>query len=105
MEKYGSPGPEHKYLEPLVGKWNAVSRAWMEPGKDPLVSKGTCERKWLLGKRYLQETYKLRQDVLAHKDVTRSTTLNEHGDKHLAEHSAQRQHPDPAARIRNGVPG
>lgn len=57
IEKYGTPGPEHKLLEPLAGKWEASCKAYMEPGKDPAVSKGGCERKWLLDGRYLQESF------------------------------------------------
>jgi hypothetical protein len=40
---------------------------------------------------YLQETYRLRQEVLSHKDVSNTTTLNGHGDKYLAEHAGQIQ--------------
>ena len=34
---------EHKLLEPLVGVWDTVSTAVMEPGKPPMVCKGREE--------------------------------------------------------------
>lgn len=40
---------------------------------------------------YLQETYKLRQGVIAHKSVSDTTTLNGHADKELREKEAQQQ--------------
>jgi hypothetical protein len=55
MRKASAPGPFHKKLEPLVGNWNWTARCWLEPGKSPLESSGTCERKWILGGRILME--------------------------------------------------
>ncbi len=40
---------------------------------------------------YLQQTYKLRQGVIAHKSVSEVATLNSHADKELSEKSAQQQ--------------
>lgn len=40
---------------------------------------------------YLQETYKLRQGLISYKDVEKQDTLDEHGDKELAQKSAQQQ--------------
>lgn len=40
---------------------------------------------------YLQETYKLRQGQIAHKDVVEQATLDDHGDKELGQKSAQQQ--------------
>lgn len=56
MKKYmevASPSEGHKYLEPLVGKWDAVIRAYMDPSKPPMESKGTCESKWILDGRFI----------------------------------------------------
>jgi len=52
----GKPGPEHKKLEPLAGKWTYTSKMYMVPGQDPVESSGTAERKWILGGRFLEET-------------------------------------------------
>jgi len=52
MEKYAAPGPEHKVLGSMVGKWNTVSKAWMGPG-EPMVSEGTAEGELIMGGRFL----------------------------------------------------
>jgi hypothetical protein len=52
------PGPEHKVLAKGEGTWDAAVKAWMEPGKPPMESKGVLQRKMILGGRYLQETFK-----------------------------------------------
>ncbi|MGE5176860.1 MAG: DUF1579 domain-containing protein [Hyphomicrobiales bacterium] len=52
MAKYATPGPEHAVLQPMAGKWKAVTKMWMGPG-DPQVSEGTTERSWIMGGRYL----------------------------------------------------
>jgi hypothetical protein len=47
----------HDALEPLVGKWKVTSKMWMEPGKDPQVSTGTADSKWILDNHYIQEDF------------------------------------------------
>jgi hypothetical protein len=51
----GQPGPEHAKLQPLVGSWTYTSRFWMDPDQPPVESKGTIERDWILGGRFLEE--------------------------------------------------
>ena len=56
MKKYmeaATPGEGHKYLDQLVGKWDVVVRAWMDPSKPPQESKGTYEVRWILAGRFL----------------------------------------------------
>ena len=53
--EYATPGESHKRLEPLVGKWEFTLRWWMSPQAEPQSSKGTCETKWILGGRYMQQ--------------------------------------------------
>ncbi len=55
MMKAGTPGPEHKRLEPLVGSWNCVVRMWMAPDAPPSESKGKTTRKWILDGRFVQD--------------------------------------------------
>lgn len=55
MVEAGKPGPEHAKLEPLVGSWEYTCKAWMDPSQPPMESKGTIERKWILGGRFLEE--------------------------------------------------
>jgi hypothetical protein len=56
MEMYGVPGPEHKNLEPLHGKFDVSVKMFMPGKKEPNTSKGAAERKWVMDKRYLHET-------------------------------------------------
>lgn len=38
---FPQPGPEHQWLQQLVGEWDAETEAVMEPGQPPVKSKGT----------------------------------------------------------------
>ena len=54
-----TPGENHKHLEHFVGSWDLTTKMWMAgPDSPPTVSKGTAETKWILGKRYIQESLK-----------------------------------------------
>lgn len=53
--KASKPGPQHKLLEPLNGSWTFSGKFWMDPAKPPTDMKGTTERKWILGGRFLQD--------------------------------------------------
>ena len=58
MEEYrklATPGEPHKQLTSLVGTWTTHTKEWMEPGKPPTESTGTCEYKALLDGRYVQQ--------------------------------------------------
>ena len=57
-KKMGTPGAAHKQLSGMVGSWTTKSAYWMEPGKPPEESTGTCEQKMLLGGRFLQQEFK-----------------------------------------------
>jgi hypothetical protein len=52
----GKPGPEHKKLEPFVGDWTVTIKLWTNPNQPPAEAKGTVERKWILGGRFVQES-------------------------------------------------
>jgi hypothetical protein len=56
-QKAGTPGDPHKALARLEGSWETRSRGWMEPGKPPVESRGTCEQKMVLDGHFLQQTY------------------------------------------------
>lgn len=56
LAEAGKPGPEHKKLEPLVGNWNFTLKMWTDPSQPPAELKGTIERKWVLGGRFVQES-------------------------------------------------
>lgn len=53
--KFAAPGPQHKLLEPLVGSWTYKIKIYMDPSKPPIESSGRCQRKWILGGRFVQE--------------------------------------------------
>jgi hypothetical protein len=56
-EELATPGERHKLLASRVGNWSTKSRHWMEAGKPPMEFAGFCERKMILGGRYLQEEF------------------------------------------------
>ena len=56
-KKVGTPGEPHKLLAKLEGSWTTRTRGWMEPGKPPVESTGTCEQKLILDGHYLQQFY------------------------------------------------
>jgi hypothetical protein len=55
--KVGTPGEQHKLLTKLEGSWTTRSRGWMEPGKPPVESSGTCEQRMVLNGHYLRQEY------------------------------------------------
>jgi len=52
--KAGAPGPYHKLLDPLVGRWKAEVRIWEKPGTEPMITSGTSTHTWIFGGRYLK---------------------------------------------------
>ncbi len=56
-KKVGTPGEPHKLLAKLEGSWTTRSRGWMEPGKPPVESTGSCDQKLILDGRYLRQEY------------------------------------------------
>jgi hypothetical protein len=56
LAEAGKPGPEHKKLEPFVGKWDFTMKLWTDPSQPPAELKGTIERKWIMDGRFVQET-------------------------------------------------
>lgn len=58
MELYkqlGTPGEAHKLLTKMEGRWETLTKSWMEPGQPPDVSAGFCEQKMILNGRFLQQ--------------------------------------------------
>jgi hypothetical protein len=52
-----TPGEQHKKLEPFVGSFDVTVTSWMAPGAPPAQSGGTADNRWVLGGRYVQETF------------------------------------------------
>jgi hypothetical protein len=55
--KLATPGPNHKLLEPIVGSFNVKTVMWEYPGAPAQESTGTSEHAWVLGGRYVQQTF------------------------------------------------
>jgi hypothetical protein len=55
--KAGTPGDHHKLLAKLEGSWITKTKGWMEPGKPPTESIGTCEQRLVLDGRFLRQEY------------------------------------------------
>ena len=57
MAKAGAPGDAHKKLDPMVGTFDTKAKMWMDPSKPPEETSGKTESKWVLGNRFVHETY------------------------------------------------
>ena len=57
MAKAGTPGDAHKKLDPMVGTFDTKAKMWMDPSKPAEETSGKTESKWVLGNRFVQETY------------------------------------------------
>jgi hypothetical protein len=55
--KLATPGAGHKLLEPIVGSFNVKTVMWEYPGAPAQESTGTSEHTWVLGGRYVQQTF------------------------------------------------
>jgi hypothetical protein len=62
LEEAGKPGPEHKKLQPFVGDWTVTAKFWTDPSQPPAEAKGTVQRKWIMGGRFVQESAKIECD-------------------------------------------
>jgi hypothetical protein len=54
MEKYATPGENHKHLDYFVGEWESLVKTYGEPGSEPMTHKQEITVKWVLGGRYLR---------------------------------------------------
>jgi len=57
-KKYATPSQGHKFLQKFVGQWEATTKTWTNPGKEPAVSNGPATGELLLGGRYVKMSYK-----------------------------------------------
>lgn len=58
MMKAGTPGDAHKKLDAFAGTWDASISMWMAPGMEPMKSTGVSTNTWIMGNRYLQQSFK-----------------------------------------------
>lgn len=52
--EYMTPGAMHEIMAKQAGTWKMVSKMWMDPNTDPIVSEGTVDAEMILGGRYLK---------------------------------------------------
>lgn len=51
--KIGALNENHEFLKYFVGEWNVNSKAWLEPGKEPILSESKTKAELILGGRFL----------------------------------------------------
>ena len=56
-QKASTPGPFHQKLQALIGKWDTAVTLRTEPDALAQVSRGFAECTWILGGRFVQESY------------------------------------------------
>jgi len=57
-KKMSEPGEFHAHLQPLVGRWNQVTKHRMSPDQPWEESTGIAEYRWILDGRFLQQDVK-----------------------------------------------
>jgi hypothetical protein len=58
MAKLATPGPYHQALGIMVGEWTAETSFSTGPGTPPVEGTGTMSVEWVLGKRYINSSFK-----------------------------------------------
>ena len=56
QDMMAKPGKEHEVLKKFEGEWDSTMKAAMEPGKEPMVSKGKESCKLIMGGLFLVTT-------------------------------------------------
>ncbi|MEW5902361.1 MAG: DUF1579 domain-containing protein, partial [Acidobacteriota bacterium] len=52
--KYGVPGKNHEFLKRFVGAWDLEVKAWMQPGAQPMMSKGMMNNELIFDGRFIR---------------------------------------------------
>jgi hypothetical protein len=55
--EYMTPGKYHEMMAKSVGEWKTVTKWWMDPSAEPMVSEGTDVNEMIMGGRYLKSTH------------------------------------------------
>jgi hypothetical protein len=55
--QHAMPGPHHPLLGKMVGTWDLTVKYRMDSGAEVVESRGSCQRKWILGKRFVLEEF------------------------------------------------
>lgn len=57
MVELATPGPEHKRLDPLVGRFKITIHTWESANANEQVAEGSSTGEWILGGRFVQEKF------------------------------------------------
>ncbi|MCI0361250.1 MAG: DUF1579 domain-containing protein [Planctomycetaceae bacterium] len=57
LKRLATPGEHHERLGPLAGKWKLAVKWRSGPADKWAESAGTAEYQWILGRRFLQESF------------------------------------------------
>lgn len=57
-QKSMTPGAGHERLVPMVGMWIARTTMSMDPGAPPQISEAVSDHRFILGGRYLEQSYR-----------------------------------------------
>ena len=55
--RHAMPGEHHELLEKMTGSWSTAVKYRMTAESPEVESEGTCERKWILGNRFVLEEF------------------------------------------------
>jgi hypothetical protein len=58
MVAYGTPGPHHKLLDPMVGTFQTKVTSRMSPDQPWEESTGTCTNRWIFDGRFLESNFR-----------------------------------------------
>jgi len=53
-----APNENHEFLKNFVGEWEVTTAAWMQPGAEPVFSKGSAKAEMIFGGRFLKLEFK-----------------------------------------------
>jgi hypothetical protein len=57
MMAAGQPGEHHQHMAFQEGSWNVKGQFWMPGAPGPMESDGTATFKWILGGRFMHQSY------------------------------------------------
>lgn len=69
MQEKLQPGPNIKFIEKWIGKWDTTSKIFMEPSAAPVEAHGHSEYKWAIEGRWLEERFDGQMMGMPHKGV------------------------------------
>jgi len=53
-----APNENHEFLKNFVGEWEVTTTAWMQPGAEPVFSKGSAKAEMIIGGLFLKADFK-----------------------------------------------